>query len=150
MEIIPAKTAAIMDFMLPFRFTVEEIEKLLSPSPAPWYEFGKRLERQGMLDKAEHCYRQAIDNAGKDRAQPSYFVSLYGLYRRQKEETKALETLRTGIEYLPDYSPLRVMMGDYYRNQGILYRAAQEYDQALRLDPGNAIVRRKLLEVSGN
>jgi len=147
MEKIPWKIPEIIDFMLPIRFTISEVEQLLLALPAAWYEIGRTLEKNGQPDKAEIFYNRSIEIAGESEAQPASFIRLYSLYQRQKDEEKALDVLRLGIQYLPDYAPFRIYMGDYYLKQGIQYRAVQEYTQALKLDPNNIRVRRKLEKI---
>ena len=134
----------IVNFMLPYRFTLSEIEQMLPPLPAIWNEIGSRMERYRRQEDAELFYTMTLDFLDGNEVKPNYFSRLYNLYLRQKKEIKALEILRMGIGYLPDYAPFRVQLGDYYHRQGINYRAAQEYTQALRLDPDNRYVLRKL------
>ena len=45
---------------------------------------------------------------------------------------------------LPDYAPFRIWLGDHYRQQGITYRAKEEYERAVMLEPGNDTYRKKL------
>ena len=144
MEKIPSKIPAIVDFMLPLRFTINEVEQMLAEIPEAWYEVGWRMEKDGQLDKAEFFYRRSIEIAGESEAHPASFSRLYRLYHQKKDEDKAMEILRLGIRYLPDYAQFRVSMGNYYLRQGIQYRAIEEYTQALKLNPDNIYLRRKL------
>jgi Tfp pilus assembly protein PilF len=56
----------------------------------------------------------------------------------------ALEVLRLGIEKNPDYAPFHIWLGDYYAKEGITYRAKEEYQQALLLEPKNESVSKKI------
>ncbi|HER63326.1 MAG TPA: hypothetical protein ENO11_05050 [Desulfobacteraceae bacterium] len=144
MEKIPWSIKKIVNFIFARRFTVAELEMILPPLPEAWYEVGSRMEQNGRLEEAEIFYRAAIDFGENSEINPSYFRSLYQLNLRQDKQQDALETLRLGISYLPDYSPFRVELGDYYLRQKIYYRAEQEYIRALQLDPNNRRILRKL------
>ncbi|MCL7489367.1 MAG: O-antigen ligase family protein [Desulfobulbaceae bacterium] len=144
MEKIPWRIKKIVNFIFARRFTVAELEMTMPPIPEAWYEVGTRMEQNGRLDEAGMFYRAAIDFVENSEINPSYFRSLYKLNLRQDKQQNALETLRLGISYLPDYSPFRVELGDYYLRQGIYYRAEQEYIRALQLDPNNRRILGKL------
>ena len=147
MENIPWKTKEIVNFIYPWRFSEEEIQNNLPAIPEAWYEVGRKLQRGGQQEKAIPYFMQSIEIAGNDEAKPEYFSHLYQLYKRLKDETKAIETLQLGIKRLPDYAPFRTWMGDYYLENDIPYRAREEYSQALRLDPRNVRIKKKLEEL---
>lgn len=149
MYAIPWRITDISNFMLPYRFTTSEIEQMLPPLLAIWHETGRRMERYGKKEEAELFYTRTLELLDGNEVKPHYFSRLYNLYLRQKKEDRALDILRMGIEYLPDYAPFRAQLGDYYLRQGIDYRATQEYLQALRLDPKNRAVQRKLDTLEG-
>jgi tetratricopeptide (TPR) repeat protein len=106
------------------------------------------MDREGRTDEAEFFYRRTLDLLAGAEVMPAYFSRLYNLYLREKKEDRALEVLRLGISCLPDHAPFRVQLGDYYLSRGIYYRAEQEYSQALRLDPENISLRRKLSDMA--
>ena len=81
---------------------------------------------------------------GRAKLRPGWFTQLISYYRRQKQPEKALEVIRLGVEKLPDYAPFRIWLGDHYRQQGITYRAREEYERAVMLEPGNDSYRKKL------
>ncbi len=99
----------------------------------------------GNMDDAEFYFRGALDFLeNEEDIRPHYFDQLYGLYRKQKKDGKALEIIRKGIKYLPDHAPFHVRLGDYYMQHDIFYRAEEEYKQALLMEPANAHFQRKL------
>lgn len=144
---IPWRTTDTVRFMLQRGITSDELRATLPPLPAAWHEVGKRLER-AEPDEAESFYRHALTLAESEGAAPDYFHRLYFLLLRLRKDDSALEVLRQGIDRLPEHAPFRILLGDYYRRQKIPYRAMEEYQQALRLDPGNGEVRRKLAQLN--
>ena len=129
-------------------FSREEITDILPESTGSWIHFGKFMEGRGEMAEAEYYRSRALEYLDDEKIiKPWYFGQLYGFYRRQKQEDKALAVLRQAIERLPDYARFRVYLGDYYKKEGIDYRAREEYEQALLLSPGNEKVRNKLKQL---
>ena len=71
----------------------------------------------------------------EEHVKPQYFMRIFWYYRKLKAQDKAAEVLQKGIQYLPDYVPFHIYLGDYYKDKGIAYRALEEYKQALLLQP---------------
>ena len=132
------------------RLTAEEIRRLLPPLPEPWHEIGLNFERRRLAGEAELFYYRSLEFLEHNPPQVVYFNRLYQLLLREKKEKQALQVLRRGIEEIPDYAPFRITLGDYYLGQGIVYRARQEYNQALRLKPGDRTAQRKLAILEEN
>ena len=75
-------------------------------------------------------------------------MPLYTYYRKQKDSEKAVEILRLGIEKIPGYPRFHEWLGDYYAAEGITYRAQEEYQQTLLLEPLNESIRLKIEKLS--
>ncbi len=131
-----------------YSFSREEISDILPESTASWVRFGKFMEDRGEMAEAQYYRSRALEYLDNEkRIKPWHFGQLYGFYRRRKQEDKALAVLRQAIERLPDYAPFHVYLGDYYKKEGVDYRAGEEYEQALLLEPGNEKVRSKLKQL---
>jgi O-antigen ligase/tetratricopeptide (TPR) repeat protein len=140
----PDKASEIADFIVTNHFSASEIEDILPAQAFTWYEMGFFMEKGNRLDEAEQYYLRALDYVNPGTAEPVYFTRLYSLYRKQKKKDEALEILRSGIQFLPDHPQFRVQLGDYYLQQGIPYRAREEYLQELRIDPKNRAIQLKV------
>jgi O-antigen ligase/tetratricopeptide (TPR) repeat protein len=128
-----------------FSFTREETVSVLPESVDAWIRYGAFSEKMGNIEEARFFYSHAFDFlAGETRIETRWFFVLHGFYRTQKEDRLALEILRLGIEKIPDCAPFHVRLGDYYAKEGITYRAKEEYQQALLLEPNNESVRNKI------
>lgn len=144
---VPWRMPGLVSYVVNRRFSRGEMKRILPDHPRAWHLLGSRMEKEERLDEAELYYRTALEHLDNADVHPACFSSLHNLYRRTNREDTALEVLRLGIRSLPDHAPFRVLLGDHYLRQGIPYRAAEEYREALRLDPRNPIVRRKLAEI---
>ncbi len=141
----PRLVTVVMPLLQSFAFTREELAAVLPNRVESWLECGAYLENSGSLDDAAHCWDHALDfldNEGK--ILPKWFSRLFEYYSKHKEEEKGLAVLRLGIEKLPDYPRFHEWLGDYYAGSGIVYRAVEEYRQALLLEPANASIRLKI------
>lgn len=131
-----------------YSFNRQEISSMLPESVDAWARLGRFAALQGNLDDAEFYMTRALDFL--DRGEvilPWYFRQLYWLYYNQKKYDKALGVLREGSKRLPKYAQFHIYLGDYYRREGIIYRAKEEYEQALLLEPADEKTRKKLEEL---
>jgi tetratricopeptide (TPR) repeat protein len=132
-------------------FTREETAAVLPASVDAWMQYGSFLEKMGNLEEAGYFLSHAFDFLeGESNIRTSWFAHLYLFYTKQKEDEKALQVLRLGIAKIPDYAPFHIWLGDYYAKEGILYRAKEEYQQALLLEPKNESVRKKIEKITKN
>jgi tetratricopeptide (TPR) repeat protein len=145
----PRLVTEVIQMLQSFSFSRKEIAEVLPASVDEWIRYGAYLEETGDIKGAEYFYDHAVDflkNATK--IQPEWFSRLYSFYRKRKQTEKAVDILRLGIKKNPDYAPFHVWLGDYYAEEGISYRAIEEYQQALLLEPENAAVMKKIEELT--
>jgi tetratricopeptide (TPR) repeat protein/O-antigen ligase len=146
----PRLVNIVSPFLQGATFTREEITAVLPLTVDAWIQYGSLLEKMGNLEEAEYFLNHALDFLeGEKNIQTRWFMHLYTFYTKQKEYEKALEVLRLGITKIPDYAPFHIRLGDYYAKEGILYRAKEEYQQALLLEPKNESVRKAIERMSG-
>ena len=130
------------------RFSRQEILEVLPARVDSWIGYGDLLEKMGEIDEAEYFRSQALEFVDEEeQMRPGWFVQLISFYRRHGQHDKALTVIRRAVEMIPDYAPFHGWLGDYYQEQGILYRAREEYQQAVILEPGNDSYRSKLRKV---
>jgi tetratricopeptide (TPR) repeat protein len=130
-------------------FTREETAAVLPASVDAWLKYGAFLEKMGSREDIEYFHSHALDFLeGESKIQAGWFVQLYTFYKKQKDDAKALEVLRRGAEKLPDYAPFHIWLGDYYAKEGIIYRAKEEYQQALLLEPKNESARKRIEKIT--
>ena len=143
----PQWSARLGHFVFFNALSRSDITTMLPAQPQAWYEMGKIMEKEGSISEAEYYYLQALLYLDGHKAQAAYFSRLYTLYMQQHSDNKALTILRQGIKHLPDNAAFHRQLGDYYRTQGILYRATEEYRQALQLNPQDLRLKRRLDEL---
>jgi len=155
-EVLRKRTATNLDLLKTIApvlgrnsFTREEIGRILPPSTRAWIVFGLFVkDRFNNLVEAEYYLRNALKFLREnEKINPNYFTNLYKLYIKQKKEGKAVEIIRKGIQYLPDHIPFHLRLGDHYLQKKIYYRAEEEYNQILLLQPDNQHAAKRLREL---
>ena len=131
-----------------FSFTREEIALVLSDSTDNWVKYGSLLEKANNPEDAEFYYRSALERlAAEDTIKPQWFQQLIGFYQKNGKPDLSLLILRQAMEVLPDYIPFHLQLGDYYRKEGISFRAKEEYERVLMLQPGHRTAEKRLRQM---
>ncbi len=144
----PSQAAQMLPILQVHRFSRQEILEVLPARVESWIGYGDLLEKMGEIEEAEFFRSQALEFVGEEeQMRPGWFVQLIIFYRRHDQHDKALTVIRQAIDLIPDYAPFHGWLGDYYLQEKILYRAREEYQQAVILDPENVSYRRKLKRV---
>lgn len=145
LEQFPTLISQFTPLAVAYSFSRQEITSILPDSVSAWAHVGQFMEKEGNFVDAEYYRSHALQYVDREKKiKPWFFDQLYRFYLRRKQRKKAIAVLRRGIEKLPKYAPFHIYLGDYYRKEGIEYRAVEEYEQALMLEPDNAILRAKL------
>lgn len=87
---------------------------------------------------AVYNYQKACE-AGPPDAKPYYELAI--LLRQSEEEgddREIMKLLRRAVELEPRRVRFRLALADFYREQGLLANARREYEEVLRLEPGNS------------
>lgn len=128
-----------------FSFTGEELAAVLPKSVEVWLQTGAFLEKTGNFADAVSFREHALDFLDRaTKIEARWFSQLYNYHKKQQDEEKARNVLRLGIEKLPEVAQFHIWLGEHYAKQGITYRAQEEYQQALLLEPGNVSVQRTI------
>ena len=131
-----------------FSFTREEIALVLSDSTDNWVKYGSLLEKANNPEDAEFYYRSALERlAAEDTIKPQWFQQLIRFYQKNGKPDLSLLILRQAMEVLPDNISFHLQLGDYYRKEGISFRAKEEYERVLMLQPGHRTAEKRLRQM---
>lgn len=129
----------------------DEITAILPHRAEAWIKMASFSEKLGQKDDKAYYLRHALDFIDQEPdLKPRYFGRIYWFYMQQKQIPEAMAVLRSGIQHLPGTASLHILLGDAYRRQQIPYRAREEYQEALLLDPGNDKITRRLKKLEGH
>ncbi len=126
-------------------FSREEIARILPHSVDSWIGYGILLEKDNNPAEAEYYFSTALSILpDEDQIKPQWFRTIIGFYNRNGQPEQALLILRQAVEAMPDYADFHIQLGDYYKKEGITFRAKEEYERALMVDPGNRAAQKRL------
>jgi tetratricopeptide (TPR) repeat protein len=99
------------------------------------------LVRLGQFDEAEKVIRMAI---ATDPTDAWNYMYLGNIFYHRGEHSAALAEFKKLIEVWSDASPPHWSMGDVYRTLGDIKHATESYLAAVRIDPSDAVARKRL------
>uniref|UniRef100_UPI004057AFF8 O-antigen ligase family protein n=1 Tax=Candidatus Electronema sp. TaxID=2698783 RepID=UPI004057AFF8 len=144
----PRLLKSVHPLLLEQNFTRQEMAAALPKLTSAWLTCANLTRAAGNEDDAGYFTERALDFLDQEaKPQPHWFMQVYQYHRKQKQDEEALAVLREGIKRLPDYAPFHIYLGDYYSSKKIDYRAIEEYEQALLIQPNNAVVQKKLKQL---
>ena len=144
----PAESIELLPILQLHEFSRQEMLDLLPEHIDTWIRLGTVLENMGEIEESEFFRSHALElYAVEEEINPNWFTQLITFYRRHGRDDEALEIIRIAVEAVPAYARFHYWLGEHYQGQGILYRAEEEYQQAVILDPKNDVYRRKLNRV---
>lgn len=145
----PTKTMNYITFMQLYRFDDEGIRSAMPERAGPYLAFGDYMYRKGNERMAEKAYLRALQYIkNEDIVEPGYFCKVSDFYAKKGLYDEALKVMRKAIEVLPHDVKIRVITAALYDKLGITYRAEEEYQKALALDPENRDAKRRLEEIT--
>jgi len=126
-------------------FSQEEMTAILPQRVDLWVKYGAYLEKFGRVEESEYYRRRALDFLENEKEiRAKWFSQLYRYYKKQNRIDEAINIIRLGSLKLPENVWFHIILGDYYQNEGILYRAREEYEQALVFEPNNETLKKRL------
>jgi tetratricopeptide (TPR) repeat protein len=136
---------AAIAFMLRHRLTDEEIIAAMPPRMAPNQQLAEYFSAAGKEEKAVALWERSLDYAGMESPlRPSFFVKPYRFFLKRGEAGRALAVMRLATQYLPQDATIALYGAEAYEQSGLIYRAVEEYERALALDPESAAAQRGL------
>ncbi len=131
--------------LLTTHFRPDEVAAILPDRVEPWIRAGKFYDSAGLYEDSEFFRQRALDfEQNEKELRSSWYSQLYSFYITQEREEEAVAVLRRAVEKFPENVAFHLRLGDYYKKQGILYRAKQEYERALLFEPDNSAIRQRL------
>ncbi len=131
--------------------TDKEMKMALPQRVAPHLMFAEYLQKKGVENMAEDIYLTALEYINKENdVKADYFYKVYEFYMLHKRYPDALAILQKAILMLPENVGLRLKTAALYEKIGIKYRAREEYQKVLILDPENRKAQKQLDRIRKN
>lgn len=144
-ELEPKKTRQYIALMTLDGLTDGEIERALPDRVEPRLNFADYLSEIHREENAEAAYLSALDYTKNERKPaPAHFFKAYQFFRKRGKHDEALAVMKKAVEAIPEDAQIRLKAAEAYEAVRITYRAAEEYEKALILDPRNETARKRL------
>lgn len=126
-----------------YDITREELIFVLPQSVDAYLFFGRYCEVNRSLEEASFFYWEALDYLpdSKSEIDPGWFLASMDYFRRHGKEEIGEEILRRAVDSMPEYAEFHLRLGAVYFKRGITYRAKEEFERVLILEPGNSQAR---------
>ncbi len=137
-ELSPGKTREFVALLRSHGLDDGEIAAALPARVRPHLEFADLLLQAGDARQAELRYRTALEHIEDEESPPSVFcLRISTFYRRQQRDEEALGVLLRCRKLLPDDVGIRLETARVYEKIDVPFRAIEEYEGVLYLDPVN-------------
>jgi tetratricopeptide (TPR) repeat protein len=144
----PNSTREYITLMVLNRLSDEDILRALPERVEPHLLFADYLYRTGKESMAEGEYLNALKYIkNENKITPAFFYSVYNYYVKKGLHADALSIMRQAAESLPDDAGIRITTGDLYEKLNLTRKAAEEYKQALVIDPKNEEAGKRLSSI---
>ncbi|HSR35551.1 MAG TPA: hypothetical protein VLL73_00095, partial [Desulfurivibrionaceae bacterium] len=141
---------AAIAFMLQHRLTDQEIITAMPPRMAPNQQLAEYFSAAGKEELAAFLWERSLDFAGLESPlRPAFFLKPYRFFLKRGEASRALSVMRVAGQYLPEDATIALYGAEAYEQSGLIYRAVEEYERALALDPASQSAQRALERLRG-
>lgn len=122
-----------------YSLSFEDLASAFPDSTALWYDVGNYRLDLGDTIQTEYLFTKTLELMENDPAlYPKHWYSrLYNFFKSIRQVDKAVLVIRLAISKYPREAVFQVEMAEYYLREGIRYKAAEHFREALRLDPHN-------------
>ncbi|MCK5101077.1 MAG: hypothetical protein KAR45_23405, partial [Desulfobacteraceae bacterium] len=135
----------VLTTMVASGLNLEEMEHAIPTDPGTAIIFTDFLDQIGETEKAEARYLNILNSlATYEDIRYKHIRKIYRFFKAKGNFYQAMEVLKQGEIILPSNASIRIIIGDLYKKQGILFKAKEKYEEALLLDPKNRGVKVRL------
>ncbi|MEA3545470.1 MAG: O-antigen ligase family protein [Thermodesulfobacteriota bacterium] len=141
----PEQTGQILTLLALFRVESQQMEQVLPERSLGWQIYAEYLValQQDMI--AEAAFQKGVVLAAKEvPAITKPYWAYFNYLRKRHRHSEALTLMLDGIKNFPENGGFHSNAGVLYEQQGIIYRAMEEYQQTLLIDPQRTWVRQRL------
>lgn len=145
----PGRTKSYIELLVEKKVAPADIPQALPERVQPYLIYADYLIGKADPALAEAAFTKALDcikNEAKVKAEWFYPVSRF--YEKAGRLDSALGVMLNAMEYLPENTGLHLAAASLYEKLKITYRAQEEYNRVLFLDPNNKTAKRRLEKLS--
>lgn len=144
-ELNPKMIDSVLTTLALHNVSDADVKQAVPEIPGPAIAYADFLYNLGETELAENQYLAALDYIEKQKVISKWQIDrIFRFFAKRGNTKEALMVMKRAAALLPLDAGIRIHLGDLYRDMGITYRAREEYEQALFLDPNNKNVKKRL------
>lgn len=144
----PEEALVWLPLLMRNEVTPDELLQILPHSVELWLQLADESEKEGKLLFADFFYQQALAISGGDEyVDPAWLQQIIGYYKKRGRKDMELLAIRRAISVLPVEPVFHRLLGDYYRREGVRYRAIEEYREVLKINPEDPTSKSELQDL---
>ncbi|OGQ95795.1 MAG: hypothetical protein A2521_01145 [Deltaproteobacteria bacterium RIFOXYD12_FULL_57_12] len=141
----PGETARCIDFLAARGIGGAQLEQTIPERVVACIVGGEYFARQGETERATVLYRRALAALQQEtKKEAGYFFRISDFFAKNGRTEEALQVMAAAAAALPEDDTIRSRYAGLYAGLGIRYRAAEEYQKALSINPANQAARKGL------
>ena len=141
----PAQTERVLTQLALAQVEPLQMKPVLPDRAQSWQVYADYLAALNKEPEADLSYRKAIELSEIEEPPITKpYWSYYRYLRDRMRDSEALALMLEGIKNFPQDGGFHRNAGLLYERQGIIYRAIEEYQQALLIDPKHEWVKKRL------
>lgn len=151
MSLDPSNTRLYLTGLLISGFSPDLIKEVIPNNPLSQFHYGRFREERGELDDALDAYMNALSLMKKDGiVMTEVYLRIGGIYEKKGMLKEALSVYDDGIRQRPDDPGLRLSLARLYEKLEITYRAIEEYEKVLVINPASQYAQQRLKRLRAN
>ncbi|MFT5698821.1 MAG: tetratricopeptide (TPR) repeat protein [Desulforhopalus sp.] len=127
----------------------DELSEFLPFSVDAWLYLAEYSEVNDNREDSDFYYEGALILISENvEIDPEWFIKIITYYKKNNRTDMAILSIRRAVTLASTVGVFHRLLGDYYLDEKVIYRAKEEYERALELDPDDSKARSLLLQIS--
>lgn len=141
----PSNTRLYLTGLLLSGLSPDQIRDVVPDNSLSHLYYGRFREERGEFDDALDAYMNALSLAKKEGiVRTEVYLRIGGIYEKKGMLKEALSIYEEGVSLRPDDYGLRLSLARLYEKFQMPYRAIEEYEKALVINPSSQYAQQRL------
>lgn len=145
MSLDPSKTRQYVTGLILAGVTPDQVRDVVPDNSLSQLLYGRFREERGELDNALDAYANALSIMKREGIiRTEIYLRIGAIYEKKGMLKEALSVYDEGVRQRPDDPNLRLGLARLYERLQVPYRAIQEYERVLVINPANQYAQQRL------
>lgn len=141
----PEMTREFISLMILSGLREGDITKAIPVRFLPLYLYGDYLRETERQEDAKEVYLNALSVGTKEEGlRPHHYLRVADFLKKLGHVDTAIRVLNDALDVMPGEVSIHIALGRLYEEEGVSYRAVEEYRKALLLDPRRDYLKKRI------